>query len=133
MCYLVAKVVTKLVRVKKALLLGPKQLGFGVRGGAETTVCAARRFLCKMAADCLVTEPDFQSVFNSIHLDKMLEATQDLALRHLFTPLTPRLCIPFGETGSSFLPRECIQQGDSLGHFLFCLIEPLWILSLFTV
>ena len=41
---LVAKIASRLVRDEITSLLGPKQLGFGVRDGAEAAVHAARRF-----------------------------------------------------------------------------------------
>ena len=77
--HLVVKVVSRLVRDKMASLLGSRHLGIRVRGGAEAAVHAVRRILSKTAADHAVMKLDFQNAFNSIHGDKMLEATQDLA------------------------------------------------------
>ena len=59
LCRLVAKVASRLVRDEMVSLLGPRQLGSGLRGGAEAAVHAARRFLSKMAADHVVTKMDF--------------------------------------------------------------------------
>ena len=78
LCHLVTKIASRLVRDEMAFLLAPKQLGFGVRGGAEAAAHAARRFLSKMPADHTVVKLDFQNAFNSIYWDKLLEATRDL-------------------------------------------------------
>ena len=37
-CHLVVKVVSRMVKDEMTLLLSPKQLGYGVRGGAEASV-----------------------------------------------------------------------------------------------
>ena len=71
-----AKVASRMVRDEKEPLLSPKQLGYGVKRGAEAAVHATRSFLTSLAA---VVKLDFQNAFNSIHRDKMLEATRDLA------------------------------------------------------
>ena len=55
-----AKVVSRLVRDEMALLLSPKQLGFGVCGGAEAAVHAAWRFLSEMATDDATVNQCFQ-------------------------------------------------------------------------
>ena len=76
---LVAKVASGMVRDLMAHLLSPRQLGYGVRGGAEAAVHATRAFLSKMISGHVVVKLDFQNAFNSIRRDKMLEATRDLA------------------------------------------------------
>ena len=96
-----------MVRDEMAQLLSPRQLGYGVRGGGEAAVHAARRFLAKMAANHAFVKLDLQNAFNSIHRDKMLQATRDLALTsiHLSTPPTPPPHISSGVTDPSFQPR----------------------------
>ena len=102
-------------------LLRPKQLGYGVKWGAEAAVHATSSFLTSLAVGHAVVKLDFQNAFNSIHRDKMLEATCDLA---------PEI-FPFVYSYSShshllwddrlILSAEGVQQGDPLGPLLFCL------------
>ena len=61
---LVAKVACKQVAVEMAELLAPRQLGFGVCGGSEAAVHAARRFLSTMGEDQAVVKLDFTNAFN---------------------------------------------------------------------
>ena len=67
---LVAQIESRMVKNVMDCLLSPKQLGFGVRGGAEAAVHAARRFLSRMAAcrqcGCEARLPA-HNAFNSIH------------------------------------------------------------------
>ena len=69
-----AKVVSSFVVDDMADLLSPRQLGYGVRGGAEAAVHAARCFLSSMPSDHAMVKLDFKTAFNSIRRDKMLEA-----------------------------------------------------------
>ena len=59
---LVAKIATGKVRDELTSLLAPQQLGFGIKGGAEAAVHAARMY-----------------AFNSLRRDRMLLAVQELA------------------------------------------------------
>ena len=92
---LIAKVASRMVKCEMAQLLSPRQLGYGVCGGAEAAVHAERRFLGKMAAS------------HYIHWDKMLEATHDLTpdIYPFVTPPTPPPHISSGVTGLSFQLR----------------------------
>ena len=54
------------------------QLGYGVRGGAEAAVHAARKFLQNLEDGHALVKLDFTNAFNSIRR-KMLEAIHDLA------------------------------------------------------
>ena len=119
---LVAKVASRMVRDEMEPLLSPKQLGYGVKGGAEAAVHATRSFLTSLAVGRAVVKLDFQNAFNSIHRDKMLEATRALA---------PEI-FPFVYSSYSshshllwddrlILSAEGVQQGDPLGPLLFCL------------
>ena len=94
---LVAKVAGFRVRDEMAALLAPRQLGYGVRGGAEAAVHAARFYLQGLQHRC-VLKLDFKNAFNTLCRDRMLQAVQSHA---------PDL-------------------GDPLGPLLFCLtIHPL--------
>ena len=81
---LVAKVASNRVRDDMALLFEPRQLGYGIKRGAEA---AARLFLCTLIADHVVVKLDFKNAFNSVRRDKMLTAVRDLV------PMLYTLCI----------------------------------------
>ena len=59
-------------------LLAPRQLGFGVKGGAEAAIHAARQYLHSLPPDMLLLKLDFSNAFNSIRRDKMLLAVKKL-------------------------------------------------------
>ena len=119
---LVAKVVSGFVVDDMADLLSPRQLGYGVRGGAEAAVHAARCFLSSMPSDHAMVKLDFKNAFNSIRRDKMLEA----CLR--FAPdVYPFVFSAYSSPSNLFWGKhqiasaEGVQQGDPLGPLLFCL------------
>ena len=60
-------------------LLSPRQLGYGVRGGAEAAIHAARLYLQDLDLDKAILKLDFKNAFNSIHRDKVLAAVLDHA------------------------------------------------------
>lgn len=105
-----------------AELLAPIQLGFGVKGGAEAAVHAARIYLRDLAPDKIMLKLDFRNAFNSLRRDKMLIAVKALApdLYHFVhsSYSSPSLLFWSDEILQS---SEGIQQGDPLGHLLFCL------------
>ncbi len=70
---LFAKVAGFRVRDEMATLLAPRQLGYGVRGGAEAAVLAARFYLQDMQHRC-VLKLDFMNAFNTLRRDKILQA-----------------------------------------------------------
>ena len=103
-------------------LLYPHQLGFGIPGGADAAVNAARIYLSQMPNNKALLKVDFRNAFNSIRRDKMLEAVE---------ACIPEL-LPFVHSAYSapsillwneiqILSSEGIQQGDPLGPLLFCL------------
>ena len=47
-------------------VLAPRQLGFGIKGGAEVAVHAARQYLHSLPPDMLLLKLDFSNAFNSI-------------------------------------------------------------------
>jgi len=71
---LAAKVACSYLKEAGAELLAPRQLGFGIKGGAEAAVRAARRYIDKME-DCKVfVKLDFKNAFNTLRRDSILEA-----------------------------------------------------------
>ena len=62
-----------------ATLLSPRQLGYGVLGGAEAAVHVARQFLLSMDTNQAIVKLDFKNIFNSIHRDRMLEVARYLS------------------------------------------------------
>ena len=73
---LVAKVAGMKVVDQMATLLAPRQLGYGVRNGAEAAVHAARMYLSNPDPSIVFLKLDFQNAFNSLRRDKMLQAVQ---------------------------------------------------------
>ena len=76
---LAAKVAGRKIRDEMGELLVPQQLGFGVSGGSEAAIHAARIYLCHLGPGKAVLKLDFRNVFNTIHRDKMLSAVLEHA------------------------------------------------------
>lgn len=74
-----AKVAARLVRDEMIDLLAQRQLGFGVKGGAEMVVHAARVYLHNLQPGNAMVKLDFHNAFNTIRCDRMLEATLEFA------------------------------------------------------
>ena len=119
---LVAKVAGKLMSSEMADLLSPRQLGYGIRGGAEAAVHAARCYLSSMPSDQGLVKLDFKNAFNSTRRDRMLEATLSFA-PDIFPLVYSAYSAPshlfWGDRLLS--SAEGVQQGDPLGPLLFCL------------
>ena len=119
---LVAKVASGLVLGEMSSLLAPRQLGYGVPGGVEAAVHAARYFLQTLDSNSALLKLDFRNAFNSIRRDKMLSAVKDLA-----PTIFPYVLSCYSAPTSLFWEdyviesREGVQQGDPLGPLLFCL------------
>ena len=62
---LVAKLAGNMVVEDMAELLSPRQLGYGIRGGAEAAVHAARKFLQNLPAGHAMVKLDFCMYTNS--------------------------------------------------------------------
>jgi len=119
---LVAKIAGNMVVEEMASLLSPRQLGYGIRGGAEAAVHATRQYLNNLEPDHAVVKLDFKNAFNSVRRDKMLDAVQVLAPK-----IYPFVHCVYSSPSSLFWGErslqssEGVQQGDPLGPLLFCL------------
>ena len=82
---LTGKVECRLLFGRAAALLAPRQLGFGVPGGAEVAVHAARRYLQSLPPGNVIIKVDFSSAFNKERRDVILDANtyQNFCLMHL--------------------------------------------------
>ena len=76
---LTAKVAGNKLMEEMGKLLAPRQLGYGVKGGAEAAVIAARLYLRDLNPAKAIVKLDFENAFNFIRRDKMMEAVQELA------------------------------------------------------
>ena len=76
---LVAKIAGRMVVDDMAELLSPRQLGYGMRGGAEAAVHATRRYLMNLLSGHAQLKLDVKNAFNTVWRDEMLEAVQELA------------------------------------------------------
>ena len=119
---LVAKIAGNKVMEEATDLLAPRQLGYGVSGGAEAAVHAARIYLGQLQDDHALVKLDFRNAFNSVHRDKMLEAVEGLV-----PSIYPFIHSVYSSPSSLFWgdrtlsSSEGVQQGDPLGPLLFCL------------
>ena len=103
-------------------LLSPKQVGFGVRGGCEGAVHAARRYIAHLAPGQVILKLDFKNAFNSIRRDSILEAISlhtPSIFRFVEATYGAHSMLRFGDFTIS--SSEGVQQGDPLGPLLFCL------------
>ena len=86
---LAAKVACSHAREVSITLLAPRQLGFGISGGTEAAVRAARCYLESMNSGKLFVRVDFRNAFNTVRRDAILEATSPstfLSCYHLPRP-----------------------------------------------
>ena len=119
---LVAKIAGSKVVNDASNLLSPRQLGYGISGGAEAAVHATRLYLDQLQPDHALIKLDFRNAFNSVRRDKMLRAVQDLA-----PSIYPFVHSVYSSPSSLFwddrtlVSSEGVQQGDPLGPLLFCL------------
>ena len=120
---LAAKVACNHAKIACSSLLAPRQLGFGVSGGAEAAVRAARRFLDNMQQDQLFLKIDFRNAFNTLRRDAILEAIEKHfpeLLPYATSTISSSSHLQFGEF--ILLSEEGAQQGDPLGPLYFCLV-----------
>ena len=109
-------------------ILSPKQLGVGVKGGAEAAVHATRRYLQQMPEGNILAKLDFKNAFNSLSRNAMLEAVAEYApdIYHLcYSAYSSPSILSFGNHIKSS-SSEGPQQGDPLGPLLFSItIQPI--------
>ena len=119
---LAAKIVSDKMRDDMSNLLAPRQLGFGVKRGAEAAVHAARLYINNLEVNQGLVKLDFRNAFNTVRRDKMLDAVSDLA-----PTLLPFVHSVYSTPSNLFWgdrvlqSSEGVQQGDPLGPLLFCL------------
>ena len=125
---LAAKVCCRHVVERGAAFLKPKQLGFGVRGGAEAVVHAARGYLSALEPEKAMLKIDFSNAFNCLRRDAILESIS----KH-FPEIYQFVSCAYGSTSMLqfgtfiILSDEGAQQGDPLGPLLFCMAtHDLW-------
>ena len=120
---LAAKVACSHVKEAATALLAPRQLGFGIPGGAEAEVRSARLYMENMSSGKLLVKIDFRNAFNTVRRDFVLEAV---------AKYFPQL-LPFATSTMAFSSdlhfgdfvlqsEEGAQQGDPLGPLYFCLV-----------
>lgn len=102
--------------------LAPRQLGVGVRGGAEAIVHAARAFVSSASPCHALVKLDLVNAFNSVRRDCIFEMVADRI------PEILPFVVSAYETSSSLYhgslilqSSEGVQQGDPLGPLLFSL------------
>ena len=120
---LAAKVACNHARELSTTLLAPHQLGFGISGGAEAAVRAARCYLENMASGNLFVKVDFRNAFNTVRRDAILEAVAK-HFPELLPFATSTLSGPSNLQFGNFIlqSEEGAQQGDPLGPLYFCLV-----------
>jgi len=119
---LAGKVACSHVRAASATLLAPRQLGFGIQGGAEAAVRAARRFVDNMERGQVFLKIDFRNAFNTLRRDSILEAVAK-HFPELLTYVASTMGGPSDLQFGNFVlqSQEGAQQGDPLGPLKFCL------------
>uniref|UniRef100_A0A1X7TVW8 Reverse transcriptase domain-containing protein n=1 Tax=Amphimedon queenslandica TaxID=400682 RepID=A0A1X7TVW8_AMPQE len=84
----VAKITSGSVIGEISAFLAPRQLGYGVKGGAESAVHASRWYLKSLHPSQDNLKLDFQNAFNSICRDRMLHSNYPLPSTLLFIHAT---------------------------------------------
>ena len=113
---LVAKIAGRMVMADMATLINPRQLGYGVKGGAEAAVHATRKYLKDLPDKHALVKLDFSNVLNSLHRDKMLEAVHDVAPEIyplVYSAYSSPSTLHWGD--HTIQSSESVQQGDPLG------------------
>ena len=119
---LAGKVACRLLSLRASTLLAPRQLGFGVPGGAEAAVHATRRYLQNLPPGHVILKIDFSNAFNSVRRDVILEAVKQHLpelLPYASSCYAAPSSLKFGE--HSLSSETGAQQGDPLGPLYFCL------------
>ena len=116
---LAAKVAGMKVVDQMATLLAPRQLGYGVRNGAEAAVHVARMYLSNPDPSIAFLKLDFQNAFNSLRRDKMLQAIQKLA-----PDLTAFAHSAYSSPFTLFLGDNILQSAEGFGSPLLLPVHP---------
>ena len=77
--HLVTKIAAGKVKEELTSLLAPQQLGFGIKGGAEAAVHAARMYAGDLDDHHWIGKLGLKNAFNYLRRDKMLLAIWELA------------------------------------------------------
>ena len=118
-----AEVACRQVVDEMAELLALRQLGYGIHGGSEAAVHAARWFLNNTGVCQAMVKLDFQNAFSSVRRDRMLEAVQSLCPSfYAFTDSAHAAPPNIFWGDNTIFSAEGMQQGYSLGPLLFCLL-----------
>jgi len=110
------------VKEASAALLAPSQLGFGIAGGAEAAVRAARRYIDNMMPGQVFVKIDFKNAFKTPRRDSILEAVAKFfpeLLAFAQWTIGQASVLQFGDF--VLQSAEDAQQGDPLGPLYFCL------------
>ena len=106
-----------------AALFRPAPLGYGIRGGAEAAVHAARACVSAAGETRVMLKLDFRNAFNTLRRDKVLQSVKT----HLpdYFPFIFQMYRHSSHLffGDFLIASACgVQQGDPLGPLLFCLV-----------
>ena len=120
---LAAKCASSFAGAKLQDYLKPRQVGVGVKGGAEAAIHATRLFLRHAGDGRYIMKLDFSNAFNSVHRDAVLAAVRSLAPEILnFCLLAYEAPSILSFKGRCVSSEEGVQQGDPLGPLLFSLV-----------
>jgi hypothetical protein len=118
---LVAKAACRSVKDDVVIKLAPKQLGFGVRFGAEAAAHAARSFLSNLERGQALLKIDFSNAFNTLRRDQMLYMVRNELPElypFIYSCYSDQSFLRFGQY--TLTSEEGTQQGDPLGPLLYC-------------
>lgn len=119
-----AKIICNRVRNEVSNYLKPKQMGFGIPGGAEAIVHSARDFLLSPSEEeSILVKLDYSNAFNSVLRAKMIATVREKyphMLPYIHQCYATKSYLVYGK--DIILSEEGVQQGDPLGPLLFCLV-----------